>query len=74
MGFMHWFLLCIPNGSYIVIGVVKPISGNFYIILFYKELLKFRNINFFQKYKFLYKSHQLEYKLSNVSSCSSKNW
>ena len=35
---MHWCLLFIPIGKYIVIDVVKPISGTIFFILFIKSL------------------------------------
>ena len=35
---MHWCLLFIPIGSYVVIDVVEYIPGNFYLILFFDPL------------------------------------
>ena len=61
---MHWCLLFISIGRYIVIDVVKPISGTIFFHFIFEN-----------EYEFIYKSHKLTLKLSSISSsCPSKKW
>ena len=50
---MHWRLLFIPIGRYLVIDVIKPISGTIFLFYLLKVYFKIKNK------KNLHKSHKL---------------